>query len=467
MIKLHFLGAAGTVTGSRYLVDTGRTRVLVDCGLFQGHKNLRLRNWEEPPFDPRAIDAVLLTHAHLDHSGQLPLLAKRGFRGKIHCSEETYELCKLLLRDSAHLLEEEAEYANRHHFSKHTPALPLYDSNDVALALKQFQPVPDQHQLQATADLGAQWIPNGHILGSCAIACKVEDVDLLFSGDLGRPHDLIMKAPQPIGRQIDYLIIESTYGNRSHPPADPARQLQDIIAATVGRGGSLLIPSFAVGRAQTVLYLIHQLMQQSRIPRLPVYMDSPMSTSATQIYRRFAHEMQIDDDACEAMIAMTRFVETPDESRRINAERGPKIVISASGMATGGRVLHHLKNMAPDARHAIVFCGYQAGGTRGASLTGGAETVRIHGEDVPVRARVFNLDTLSAHADCGEIIGWLRQFKHAPVKTFITHGEPDAADALRLKIEHELQWNCHVPQYRDGFDLEKGACRPLRPHLSD
>jgi metallo-beta-lactamase family protein len=466
VVKLYFLGAAGTVTGSRYLLDNGKTRLLVDCGLFQGHKNLRLRNWEEPPFNPRAIDAVLLTHAHLDHAGQLPLLAKRGFRGKIHCSEETAELCKLLLRDSAHLQEEEAEYANRHRLGKHAPALPLYDSNDVALALQLFQPVPDGQLLQLAPNIAARWIPNGHILGSCAIGCSIDGIKLVFSGDLGRAHDIIMKAPQPV-TEADYLVVESTYGNRTHLPADPAQQLQEIIGAAVERGGSVLLPAFAVGRAQTMLYLIHQLMQQKRIPHMPVYLDSPMSTSATQLYRRFAHEMQIDADDCEAMIAMTRFVDTPDASRRINSERWPKIVISASGMATGGRVLHHLKNMAPDARNAIVFCGYQAGGTRGATLVGGAATVRIHGEDVPVRAPVFNLDTLSAHADCNEIIGWLRNFKAAPVRTFITHGEPDAADAMRLKIERELKWACHVPQYLDGFVLEKDRCHPIRPHLLD
>jgi len=467
MIQMHFLGAAGTVTGSRYLLANDKLRVLVDCGLFQGYKNLRLRNWEEPPFDPRTIDAVLLTHAHLDHSGQLPLLVKRGFRGKIRCSEATYELCKLLLADSAHLQEEEAEYANRHRLSKHQPALPLYDGRDVARALQQFEPVPENRALQVIPGLGAQWIPNGHILGSCAIVCEVDGIRLLFSGDLGRPQDIIMKAPQEIAGEIDYLVVESTYGNRTHAPADPAQQLQEIISATSQRGGSLLLPAFAVGRAQTVLYLIWQLMRQGKIPPLPVYLDSPMATSATHIYRRFAPQMQIDDDDCEAMIAMTRFVDTPDESRRINAERGSKIVISASGMATGGRVLHHLKNMAPDARNAIVFCGFQAGGTRGASLVGGAATVRIHGQDVPIRAPVFNLDTLSAHADGGEIVDWLRQFKSAPQKTFITHGEPDAADAMRLQIERGLQWSCTVPQYRDSFELGKGGCHPLRPHLPD
>ena len=463
MIKLHFLGAAGTVTGSRYLIETEYLRLMIDCGLFQGYKQLRLRNWETPPFNPKSIDAILLTHAHLDHSGFLPLMVKKGFRGKIYCTEASYELCKLLLRDSARLQEEEARYLNRHHLSKHPEALPLYDSEDVNQTLKQFVTIQDHHKLNLNEKISAKWIPNGHILGSCSIACDIEGTHILFSGDLGRPKDVIMKKPE-IPERPDYLIVESTYGNREHEHTDPADQLKEIINATIHRGGSILIPSFAVGRAQTLIYLLYQLRKNKQIPEFPIYLDSPMSESATGIYHHFEDNLRLNSDDVDAMIAMTKCVKTPEESKKLNSERWPKIIISASGMATGGRVLHHMKNMAPDDRNAILFCGHQAGGTRGESLINGAPTVRIHGQDIRVRAKIVKIDGLSAHADANEIIAWCQHFKPAPIRTFITHGEPASADGLRLKIERELKWSCEVPEHLSCYHIEGKRTEPIKEH---
>lgn len=453
MIKLHFLGAAGTVTGSRYLIETDDVRLMVDCGLFQGYKQLRLRNWEDPPFAPHSIDAILLTHAHLDHSGYIPLMVKKGFRGKIYCTQATLELCKLLLRDSARLQEEEAGYLNRHHLSKHPEAMPLYDLDDANLALKQFVVVDAGETIALGENISAKWLANGHILGSCSIACHVEASHLLFSGDVGRPHDIIMQNPE-IPAQPDYLIIESTYGNRLHEKIQPAEQLRDVINATVHHGGSVLIPSFAVGRAQTLLYLLYQLRKSGQISEFPIYLDSPMSESATSIYQHFAEGLKLQQDEVDAMIAMTKCIKTPEESKRLNNERWPKLIISASGMATGGRVLHHLKNMAPDDRNAILFCGHQAGGTRGESMVNGAQWVRIHGQDVRIRAKVVKIDGLSAHADSEEILAWLKHIKTPPLRTFITHGEPAAADALRIKIERELNWACEVPEHLSCYQIE-------------
>lgn len=466
MIKLHFLGAAGTVTGSRYLLETENLRIMVDCGLFQGYKQLRLRNWDDPPFAPKSIDAILLTHAHLDHSGYLPLMVKKGFCGKIFGTKATLELCKLLLRDSARLQEEEAGYLNRHHLSKHPQALPLYDTDDVSQTIKYFSIIEDQQELTLAQNVSAKWMPNGHILGSCSITCNIKGTHILFSGDLGRPNDIIMKKPE-IPNPPDYLIIESTYGNRTHPEGDPADQLKDIINTTMHRGGSVLIPSFAVGRAQTLLYLLYRLRKSKQIPEFPIYLDSPMSESATHIYQSFADSLKLDAEEIDAMIAMTKCIKTTEESKRLNSERWPKVIISASGMATGGRVLHHLKNMAPDDRNAILFCGHQAGGTRGEAMINGAQVVRIHGQDIRVRASVVKIDGLSAHADGNEIIAWLKHFKLAPIQTFITHGEPAGADGLRLKIERELNWQCEVPEHLSCYHIEHRQVRPIKACLRD
>jgi len=452
-MKLQFLGGTGTVTGSKYLVQSGNARVLVDCGLFQGLKQLRLRNWAELPFDPTSLAAVVLTHAHLDHSGYLPLLVKSGFRGPIHCTPATYELCKLLLTDSGHLQEEDAEYANRHGFSKHKPALPLYTEEDAEKCLRFFEPVGIDREFELATGWRAQLQPAGHILGACSAQLTDASGRLVFSGDLGRPHDPIMVAPRALDA-ADFLVVESTYGDRLHPAGDPCDELEPIITRTIRRGGVLVVPSFAVGRAQALLYCIHRLKAQGRIPaNLPVFLNSPMAVDVTNLYLRFRAEHRLGAEECEAVCRTAKFVNTVEESKALNARTQPMIIIAASGMATGGRVIHHLKSLAPDERNLILFSGYQAAGTRGAAMLAGAGEVRIHGEDIPVRAEVAALSTLSAHADAAEIVQWLSGFSAPPRCTFVTHGEPVAADAMRRKIEHAFGWRTLVPELGQAEDL--------------
>ena len=452
-MQLQFLGATDTVTGSKYLLQQGKSSVLVDCGLFQGYKQLRLRNWSPLPVDAASIDAVILTHAHLDHSGYLPLLARQGFSGKVYCSPATYDLCRILLPDSGYLLEEEAEYLNRHKMSKHSPALPLYTRDDAQRCLKLFEPVSYRKEWQPAEGLNATLTPSGHILGAAFVRLDNGLRSILFSGDIGRPNDLVMAAPSPMDG-ADYLVVESTYGDRLHKNTDVLRELADVINRTTARGGVVIIPAFAVGRAQSLLYCIHLLKAQGVIQNLPVYLNSPMATNATHAYALHCAELRLTRAQCEAMTHAAQIVHTPEESRELNTRSGPMVIISASGMATGGRVVHHLKAFAPDKRNTILFAGFQAGGSRGATLVGGASTLRIHGEDVPVRAEVAMLDNLSAHADAAEIIGWLRGFKSAPRQTFITHGEAAAADAMRLRIERELHWPCHMPYYLESVSLD-------------
>jgi metallo-beta-lactamase family protein len=451
--SLQFLGATGTVTGSKYLFAADDSRILVDCGLFQGFKQLRLRNWAPLPFKPASLSAVVLSHAHLDHSGYLPLLAKNGFAGKIHCSEATYDLCRILLPDAGRLQEEEAEYANRRGFSKHKPALPLYTEGDARRVLENFAPAGFDREIEI-AGVRLRLVPAGHILGASIISLSEGARTLVFSGDLGRPNDPIMVTPSAV-RRADYLIIESTYGNRRHDPEDPRIKLGQAIRKTVERGGVVVIPSFAVGRAQSLLYNIHQLKSEGAIPAdLPVFLNSPMAVDATEIYHKHRAEHRLTPEQCRAMCAAATIVNTPEESKRLNEKKGPMVIIAASGMATGGRVVHHIKAFAPDPRNTILFSGFQAGGTRGAAILSGAESVKIHGEYVPIRAEVAVINNLSAHADYAEILGWLRHFDHPPRETFITHGEPTAADALRHRIEEQLRWRARVPDYLESVVLQ-------------
>jgi metallo-beta-lactamase family protein len=446
-MELTFLGATGTVTGSKYLLTSGSTRLLVDCGLFQGFKSLRLRNWDAPPVKPSELDAVILTHAHLDHSGYLPLLVKRGFSGRIYCAPGTRDLCAILLPDSGHLQEEDAAQANKHRYSRHTPALPLYTQEDAVRSLRQFFPVEPERDVDLGNGLTLRLSPAGHILGSSLVSVTDGGTSILFSGDLGRPVDLIMKPPSAV-RRTDYLVIESTYGNRLHDPADPEAALAAVINRTIARGGVVVIPSFAVGRTQTVLYVLHRLKAARTIPEaLPVFLDSPMAVEATDIYVRHAGEHRLTPAECRAMCRAARFVNSVEESKHLDSLDEPMVLISASGMATGGRVLHHLKVFAPEPRNTIVFVGFQAGGTRGAAMINGADSVKIHGVYVPVRAEVVAFDGFSAHADYAEILTWLAWFEAPPRQTFITHGEPPAADALRHRIEERLRWRCRVPDY--------------------
>lgn len=452
-MDLQFLGATGTVTGSKYLVSHGKARLLVDCGLFQGYKQLRLRNWAPLPVPAADIAAVVLTHAHIDHSGYLPLLVRQGFRGRIFCSAPARDLCRILLPDSGGLQEEEAAYANRHRFSKHAPALPLYTRDDAVRALRQFEAVPWHQEWEPVPGLRATLARAGHMPGAALVRLSAPGCSVLFSGDLGRPADPVLRPPEP-PPPADFLVLESTYGDRLHADGDVLEQLAAIIERTAARGGTLVIPAFAVGRAQTLLHCIQQLKARGRFHHLPVFLNSPMAADALGVYRRHPEELRLSAAECEAMSHAAHIIGTPEESRELNARRGPMVIIAGSGMATGGRVVHHLKAFAPDRRNTILLAGFQAGGTRGASLLAGATTVRIHGEDVPVRAEVACIDALSAHADAGEIEAWLRGFGVAPKRTFITHGEPAAADALRQRIERKLGWRVQVPDYRETVTLE-------------
>jgi len=451
-IKLSFLGGAGTVTGSKYLVENAKHRILIDCGLFQGFKALRLKNWAPFPSDPRSVDAVVLTHAHLDHSGYLPLLVKRGFTGPVFCSHATADLCAILLPDAGHLQEKDAEFANRHSYSKHKPALPLYTEEDARTALTHLTSMPFDEERTLPGGAVIRLRRAGHILGAASIQLDWAGTRIVFSGDLGRYDDATMVDPAPV-EHADYLLVESTYGNRRHDKGDPADALDEIISKTVHRGGSVIIPAFAVGRAQSLLFHLQKLKSTGRLTNVPVFLDSPMAVDASEIFCKGIKDHKLSEAECRHACAVAQYVRSVDESKALTANPMPKVIVSASGMATGGRVLHHLKAYAPDHRSTILFAGFQAGGTRGAAMVAGAESIKIHGQYVPVRAQVSNLEMLSAHADADEILRWLRGFKAAPRMTFVTHGEPAASDALRHRIEEELGWRCLVPDHGEKVEL--------------
>jgi metallo-beta-lactamase family protein len=453
-VEIQFLGGVGTVTGSKYLVETGGRKILVDCGLFQGYKQLRLRNWSPPPVDPATIDAVVLTHAHLDHSGYLPVLVRHGFRGPIFSTAATRDLCDILLPDSGYLQEKEADFANRHGTSKHHPARPLYTQEEAEDVISRFRGAAFGKDVDLGGGVTLRMLRAGHILGAAMVRLTYEGRSLQFSGDLGRFGDATMFDPEPV-RQADWLVVESTYGDRRHPRSDPEDALADIVTRTAGRGGTILVPAFAVGRAQSVLYHLYRLRAAGRIPDIPLVLDSPMAIDATDIFCRHIADHRLSANDCARVFGSVRYLRTVEESKSLhrNHVNMPMVIISASGMATGGRVLHHLRHFAPDHRNAILFTGFQAGGTRGATITAGAESVKIFGEYVPIRAEVQNLHMLSAHADADEIMRWLKNFDAPPRNTFVTHGEPAAADALRHRIEEELGWSCTVPDYRDRVEL--------------
>ena len=449
--QITFAGAADTVTGSRHLVVAGGKRVLLDCGIFQGFKTLRLRNWSPFPVAPRSLDAVVLSHAHLDHAGYLPALVRDGFRGPIMCSKATRDLAEIMLLDSAHLLQEEAAFANRHDYSKHRPALPLYTVDDVRRCLAQFEPVTFQKETM----LGPVCItltPAGHLLGAASVSLEVNGRRLVFSGDLGREHDLLMPPPQRIAT-ADVLLVESTYGNRQHPVEDAEQKLGLIVRKTVARGGTVLMPSFAVGRSQALMLLLHRLKRRGDIPDVPVFLDSPMAARATAVYRKHGALLRLSGDEREAMCNAATFVGSPTASRKVSGLNYPSVIIAGSGMATGGRILHHLKTYAPDPRSHIVFPGFQVPGTRGAKLVAGDPAIKIHGSYVPVNAWVSQIEGLSGHADADELLGWLRGFSHPPKQTFVVHGEREAADALRLRISDELGWKVATVEHMQVADV--------------
>jgi len=450
---IRFLGAADTVTGSRYLVETDGVRLLVDCGLFQGYKKLRERNWADPPFDPATLDAVLLTHAHIDHSGYLPKLRKLGFRGPVHCTSGTQDLLAILLPDSGHLQEEDAKRANRYGYTRHHPAEPLYTEADAERCLQQLVAWSFDERFEPADGVSATFTRAGHIIGSACLTLRLGGTTVTFSGDVGRPNDPLMKPPAPLAA-TDYLVVESTYGDRRHPAGDISGLLARVVNETVEKGGVMLVPSFAVGRAQHLLLLLSRLRAEHSIPDLPIYLDSPMSIDATEIFGDHEDDHRISRQEYDAMCHAARYSRTPDESKAIDGGSGPMVVLSASGMATGGRILHHLRRFLPGERNTVLFVGYQAAGTRGRALVEGADEIKLFGEYVPVKARVAQLEGLSAHADYAELIAWLESAKLSPNRVFVTHGEPAAADAFRRRLRDTFGWDAVVPDDGSTWALE-------------
>ena len=457
---LTFLGATDTVTGSRYLIETRNTRVLVDCGLFQGYKTLRERNWARFPVEPASIDAVVVTHAHLDHTGYLPTLVRDGFRGAIHTTVGTAELSTLVLPDSGRLQEEQANYAERRHSSKHAHPRPLYTERDAMAALDRFEPHPFDVGFEI-GDIGVSFAPAGHILGAAQVRLDVDGTRVHFTGDLGRADDPLMRAPRAL-EATDVLVSESTYGDRAHPAEDPEDALADIITRVCRRGGVVLLPAFAIGRAETLLLHLSRLRAAGRIPDVPLFLNSPMAVSGAEMYARHPEEHRIPADEFQRMYKDVTLVRSIEESKALNTRGGPAIIISASGMLEGGRILHHLASYAPDPRNAIVLTGFQAGGTRGDALQRGERTLRIYGQDVPILAEVHSLEMLSAHADAGQILDWMRTAPQAPAQVFLTHGEPGSSDTLRGRIRRELGWSVRVPHLGEAVELDT-----LRRRASD
>lgn len=462
MAKITFLGATGTVTGSKYLLETDGKKLLIDCGMFQGLKQLRLRNWADFPVDPTSIDTVILTHAHIDHTGYLPKLVQMGFKGTVYATPATMDLSAIMLPDSAHLQEEDAKYANKKQFTKHAPAMPLYNITDARNSLELFQALPYGKVEQLSPNVTLCYRDAGHILGSAFVDIRITTEDgerrILFSGDLGRPGQPILRDPHTVFG-TDYLVLESTYGDRLHGQTDKKTDLARIINESYKRGGVLVVPSFAVGRTQELLFSIRELEEEKRIPVMPVFVDSPMAINATNIFMKNAQDHDLESKVAELKgidILKTvdlRFTQTPDQSKGINNIAGRAIIISASGMVTGGRILHHLFNRLENPNNTVLFIGYQAEGTRGRTILEGADTVKIHGQQIPVRAHIEQISGFSAHADYNEILAWLSSFNEAPRKIFIVHGEISQSRALGERIRNTFNWETAIPEYLESFDL--------------
>ena len=458
MAKLTFLGAARTVTGSKYLLEHNGQKVLFDCGLFQGLKDLRLRNWDEFPVPPESLNSVVLTHAHLDHVGYLPRLVAQGYRGRVFCTPGTKDLSQVVLPDAGRIQEEDARQANKHGYSKHDPALPLFTESDALRALTQLQPLGYERPIEVVPGVSVEFHPAGHLLGSAFIIVRLTDgPNILFGGDLGRYNRPIL--PDPSGAiAADVVLVESTYGDRDHQPDDSGAQLAEVIKKAAGQHGKLVIPAFAIGRVEELLYWVRRLEAEHRIPVLPVYVDSPMATEALKYYSARVAELDPELRPTSGQVyafATTRFqtVSSPQQSKELTASRRPAIVISSSGMATGGRVLHHLAAALPDSRNTVLFVGYQAEGTRGRQLVDGAKDVRIHGHSVAVNATVAKIDSMSAHADRGEILRWLGTLGAAPRRLCLVHGEPAPMDALKGLIQDRLSWTPHTPAHGETIEL--------------
>ncbi len=476
MSYVQFLGAAGGVTGSKHLISTSSDgdnsgfRVLVDCGLFQGQKEWRERNWQDTPVPARQINAVILTHAHLDHSGSIPRLVKEGFRGPIYATPATIDLCHILLPDSGHLQEEDAEFHNYHKTSKHAPALPLYTLEEAQECLQYFRPVEDGTTVQVSPEIAFRFVPSAHIVGAAMaeVTLKVNGTQrrLLFTGDIGRVRDQnvapgkVVHSGPTEGETADYVVMESTYGNRLHPDSDPRPQLAELIRQTVQRGGSVVVPAFAVERTQKFLFMLKELIESEQIPRVPVHADSPMAIGAVEIFLKYKNEY---NEEAKRLIGQYgsplewpgfSFDSTPEQSKKINELRFPCIIVSSSGMATGGRILHHLAQRLPDPRNLVLFIGFQAPGTRGATIKSGAKEVKIFGQMVPIRAQVAALEQFSDHADTPELLQWLRTFPRKPQVTYLVHGEPAAATALRQAMIQALGWDVEVAQWMEKVAID-------------
>ena len=446
-VTITFLGGTGTVTGSKYLVQHADQKLLVDCGLFQGYKQLRLRNWNPLHVAPKEINAVVLTHAHLDHSGYIPLIYAQGYRGKVHASAATCDLCNILLPDSGHIQEEDAEFLNRHGYSKHEPALPLYDKHQAIQSLGLLKPESMGKPFSPIAGWKVTLSSAGHILGASSVLVEVAGRRILFSGDLGRPDDLLMPPPdQP--PLADTVLIESTYGNREHPEDNVIAELGNALKKVSARGGVAVIPVFAVGRAQAILYAISLLKERGDIPHgLPVFLDSPMAVHTTELYKKHPHAHRLNAQGIRDLENIATMIESTDQSKKLASRHGPMVILAASGMATGGRVLHHLAHYLPNHRNMVILTGYQAPGTRGATLANGSGVVRIHSKDIQINAEVVQLQSSSAHADAVQLIDWLRSMKEAPSQVYVVHGEPEASDALRQRIHQSLGWRALVPEH--------------------
>ena len=452
MLTMTSLGAAGTVTGSKHLLEHDGKRILIDCGLFQGMKNLRELNWEPLPVPPASIDAVILTHAHLDHSGYLPHLVRDGFRGRIYATAATRDVAGLILKDSGYLNEKDADFLNRIGATRHKPALPLYGVRDAERAIESFSSVQFSKSTELPGGARVTFRLAGHILGAATADVEWGGRRIVFSGDLGRYSDPFMLDPEPVV-QADFVVIESTYGNRIHEPTDAVEALGTIVERTVRRGGTVIIPAFAVGRAQALLYYLWKLREAGRLKNIPIYLDSPMAINATDMLCEYLADHRLTPEVCRASCDIATYTREVEQSKAISASPYPKIVISASGMATGGRVLHHLKAFAPDRKNTIVFSGFQAAGTRGRAMLEGAREIKIHGQWISVAAEVTDLPMLSAHADANELMRWLSGFQRPPRRVFIVHGEAQASEALRSRIDHELGWDAVVPRQSQVFEL--------------
>ena len=464
MPKLTFLGAAGTVTGSKYLVESGGKRLLIDCGIFQGTPELTERNYKPLPIDPKSFDYLVLTHAHLDHTGLLPRLVADGYPGPIFANPATIELTTLLLKDSAHLQEEDAQHAQEHPHNRHSDAEPLYTSEDVEPVLRALKPMPRTGNFEISPEFHIDSYDAGHILGSSSLVLTITEnakkTVVVFSGDIGRYDQPVLKDPFTPAVNADVLLCESTYGDRDHETGDPAEQLAAIVNRVAKRGGVIVIPAFAIGRTQTFMYYLRELENQQRIPRIPVYIDSPMALSATELYVKHVEDHDLEftredsggkgDPLNVHQFHLTR---TTEESKQINSVKTPCIIVSASGMVTGGRVMHHLAQRLPDPRNAVILAGFQAQGTRGRALQEGAKTLRLFGQQVPVNAEIISLGQFSAHAGKSELLRWLTGLTAPPKQTYLTHGEPSAAQSLQSAIRDKFQWEVSVARYLDTVDL--------------